>query len=313
MGQSEGYSSHIVAGEAIRWLKHLRDPSKPFFLFVCFHEPHEPIDSPPELVADYPQATKEGQALYYANVTNMDRAVGKLMGALEEMNLEENTLVLFTSDNGPETLNRYRGSERSHGSPGQLRGMKLHLYEGGIRVPTIIRWPGHTKPNQVVSEPVSGVDLLPTLCEIAGARLPEDRNLDGTSFLPIFEGKPIERKTPLFWHYFRSIGPPKAALRSGGWMVLGKWDGQTENPLRPGGSLRPGDMEIIKSAKLVDFELYNLGEDLEQKIDQASEEPERLKLMSKMLVDKYTQIQKEGAVWDVPPKMAVSLHPINKK
>ena len=96
-------------------------------------------------------------------------------------------------------------------------------------------------------------------------------------------------------------------------MVLGKWDGQTENPLRPGGSLRPGDMEIIKSAKLVDFELYNLGEDLEQKMDQASEEPERLKLMSKMLVDKYTQIQKEGAVWDVPPKMAVSLHPIDKK
>ncbi len=299
VGGLQGYSSHIIAGEAIHWLKDLRDPSKPFFLYVCFHEPHEPVDSPPDLVAEYPQATKKGEALYYANVTNMDRAVGRLMRALDEMKLADDTLVFFTSDNGPETLDRYRGAWRSHGSPGPLRGMKLHLYEGGIRVPGILRWPGHTKPQQVVNEPVSGVDLLPTLCEIAGVKVPVDRALDGASFLPIFEGKPIHRKTPLFWHYFRSIGPPKAALRSGDWMVLGQWDGP---PLSGGGSLRPGDMEIIKSARLTGFELYNLSGDLKQASNRASEEPERLKQMSQMLVDKYTQVQSEGPVWNLPPR-----------
>ena len=178
--------------------------------------------------------------------------------------------------------------------------MKLHLYEGGIRVPGILRWPGHIKPQQVVNEPVSGVDLLPTLCEIAGVKVPVDRALDGASFLPIFEGKPIQRKTPLFWHYFRSIGPPKAALRSGDWMVLGQWDGPARSS--GGGSLRPGDMEIIKSARLTGFELYNLSADLKQASIRASEEPERLKQMSQMLVDKYTQVQSEGPVWNLPPR-----------
>jgi arylsulfatase A len=302
VGPTEGYSCQLVAKEAVRWLDELRDKSRPFFLYVCFHEPHEPVASPPELVAKYADATKEGQAEYYANVTNIDRAVGKLLKHLDELRLSERTLVLFTSDNGPETLLRYPNARRSHGSAGPLRGMKLHCYEGGIRVPGILRYPARVKAGQTVSTPVCSLDLLPTFCELAGIKPPADRALDGTSLVPLLNGDPLDRETPLYWHYHRSIGEPKAAMRVGDYMVLGKWDGPQ---LGPGGSLRHGDMEIIKSARLVAFELYNLKDDPGQTHDLSAAEPDRLRELSELLVQKYEEVQKEGRTWDVPKPVAL--------
>jgi arylsulfatase A len=297
LGPLEGYSCQLVAGEAIRWLKEQRDPAKPFFQFVCFHEPHEPIASPPDLVAQYPDAKKEGESLYYANVTNMDLAVGKLLAALDELKLADNTLVWFTSDNGPETLKRYPTGWRSHGSPGPLRGMKLHLYQGGIRVPGIVRFPGRVKPGQTVSEPVCSLDLLPTFCELAGLSLPKDHLLDGTSITSVLDGKPVERTKPLYWHYFRSIGAPKAAMRVGDYMILGHWDGPQ---LPPGSGVHTGDSEAIKSAKLTKFELYNVKSDLGETTDLAGKEPARLKELSDLLVNRYEEVQAAGPVWEVP-------------
>jgi arylsulfatase A len=297
-GPQQGYSCDVVATEAVRWLKDLRDKSKPFFQFICFHEPHEPIASPADLVDTYPDAKKEGEALYYANVTNMDRAVGKILATLDELNLADRTLVFFTSDNGPETLSRYPSGWRSHGSAGPLRGMKLHLYEGGMRVPGIVRYPPRAKPGQTVSEPVCSLDFLPTFCQLAGVPLPEGLVLDGAAFTPIFDGQQIERATPLFWHYFRSIGQPKAALRVGDFLVLGHWDGPE---LGPGASVHKGDCEAIKAAKLVKFELYNLKDDLGQTTDLAGKEPEKLKELSEQLVKKYDEVIAEGPMWDVPP------------
>jgi arylsulfatase A len=296
VGPTEGYSCQIVADEAIGWLREKRDRSKPFFAFVCFHEPHEPIDSPPELVEKYASAgaTKRGQALYYANVENMDAAAGKLMRALDELQLADNTLVFFTSDNGPETLNRYAGAWRSHGSPGPLRGMKLWLYEGGIRVPGILRWPGRIRPGEVVGEPVCGLDVLPTLCELAGVDVPADRTIDGSGITALLEGKPLRRQMPLYWHYFNAIGPPKAAMRVGDWMVLGRWD-QPESGA--GGGFQPDCMAAIKTAKLVGFELYNLRTDPAEQKDLAAEEPERLRKLSEELKRRYAEVQTEGPVW----------------
>jgi arylsulfatase A len=301
IGPQKGYSCQVVADEATRWLTELRDKSRPFFLFVCFHEPHEQIASPPDLVAEYPDAKKEGEALYYANVTNMDRAAGKILAKLDDLKLAERTLVLFTSDNGPETLGRYKNSWRSHGSAGPLRGMKLHLYEGGIRVPGILRYPPRVKPGQTVSTPVCGLDILPTFCDLAGVKSPENRPLDGTSFVAVLNEQPLIREVPLYWHYFRSIGGPKAAMRVGNWAILGKWDGPQ---LGPGGSVHHGDCEIIKSARLVDFELYNLSDDLSQQKDLAAEQPDKLGELSALLVAKYEQVQQEGPLWDVPQQAA---------
>jgi arylsulfatase A len=298
--KTEGYSCDIVTSEAIRWLDVVRDKVKPFFLFVCFHETHEPVASPPDLVAQYPNATKEGEAEYYANATNMDRAVGRLLDHLDKINVAERTLVFFTSDNGPETLLRYRGAARSHGSPGPLRGMKLHMYEGGIRVPGILRFPARVKAGQTISEPVSSLDLLPTLCELGGAA-PPDKRLDGTSLVPLLDGQPLARQTPLYWHYYRAIGEPKAAMRVGDYMVLGKWD---QGPLGPGGGIHDGDSELIKRAKLTGFELYNLKVDLAQRDDVSAKEPQKLKELSELLVKKYTEVQQEGPIWKFPKTTA---------
>jgi len=294
VGPLQGYSCSIVADEALGWLSQTRDAARPFFLFVCFHEPHEPVASPPELEATYEAAPQKGQATYYANVTNMDAAVGRLMAALDELELADDTFVLFTSDNGPETLNRYRSAWRSHGSPGPLREMKLHIYDGGIRVPGIIRWPGHTRPGTISREPISGVDLLPTLCHIAGVEIPGDRIIDGTDITPILAGRTLHRRTPLFWSYYRALSAPRAAMRIGDWKILARWDG----PVKPiSGNVSEEAMTLIKTAQLTDFELYNLRRDVGERNDIADEHPDRLKQMSDRLIELYRFVQTEGPSW----------------
>src|SRR5262249_32977984 len=152
----------------------------------------------------------------HGNITQMDDAFGRLLGALESEKLRETTLVYFTSDNGPAVTPLH-----PHGSTGGLREKKGHLYEGGIRVPGLIRWPGRVRPGSVSAEPVSGVDLLPTLCAVTGAATPSDRAIDGASIHPVFGGKPVSRKVPLYWHFNGALSKPKVAMRVGDWKVLG--------------------------------------------------------------------------------------------
>jgi arylsulfatase A len=301
VGELQGFSCQLVADEAIAWLKAGRASPSPFYLHVCFHEPHEAIASPADLVASYPKAINNDQAQYFANVTNMDRAVGRLMDTLKEIGQADNTIVFFTSDNGPETLNRYKGARRSYGVVGRLRGRKLWLYEGGIRVPGILYWPGKTKPGQTCDEPLWSLDLLPTLCGAAGAKVPADRKIDGSDFMPALEGKKIERKTPLFWHYYRALGEPRVAMRDGDWVLLAHCDPSVKGA---GGTLQFGDMDAIKKARLTTFELYNLRDDLSQAKDLAQKEPERLRQMTDRLSALYRDVIAEGPEWAVPKAKA---------
>jgi arylsulfatase A len=234
------------------------------------------------------------RAQYYANVTNIDLAVGRLLATLDELKLADNTLVFFTSDNGPETLLRYPNADRSYGSPGPLRGMKLHLYEGGIRVPGITRWPGRIQPGKVSDEPISSVDLLPTFSAAGGAEPPKDRPLDGTNLLPLFEGRPIARETPLFWFYALALQRPRMAMRDGDYKLCALWDvsaGSIKGPADP------QTVAAIKSAKLVEFELYNLREDIGEKNDLAAREPQRVRKMAARAAGLFDQIQRECPVW----------------
>jgi arylsulfatase A len=297
-GPLTGYSCQIVADEAIAWLKGRAGDADPFFAYVCFHESHEPVASPPELVATYPDATAEGQALYYANVTNMDDAVGRLLTALDELEVSENTLVFFTSDNGPETLNRYPNAWRSHGSPGPLRGMKLHIYDGGIRVPGIVRLPGRIAAGSECSEPVCSLDVLPTFCELAGVPVPTDRPLDGVSVVPLFDGKPLNREQPLFWHYYGAPNNRQVATRDGDWKLVAGWDGADNLPT--GGSLEPGVVETLKQSELLTFELYNLREDVGESRDLSADEPDRLARMSDIARRLYGEVLDEGPEWPFP-------------
>jgi arylsulfatase len=291
VGPTQGYSCQIVTDEAIGWLKK-KPADKPFFAYVCFHETHEPVASPPELVAQYPDAKNENQAIYFANVTNVDLAVARLLRTLDDMGEADRTFVLFTSDNGPETLERYPSGVHCYGSPGPLRGMKLHIYEGGIRVPAIVRWPGHTKSGTVVGEPLGSIDLLPTFCAIAGVDPPPGHPLDGASLLPVFTGESVHRETPLFWFYYAALTQPKAALRDGDWKLVAHWD----VPEKLDG-VTPEAIRAIKRASLKDFELYNLREDIGEKHDQMAREPQRAQKMAGELRELFGQIQKEGPIW----------------
>jgi len=165
--------------------------------------------------------------------------------------------------------------------------MKRHLYEGGIRVPGLIRWPRGIKAPIVSDEPVSSVDFLPTLCELSGTAVPGDRVLDGVSIVPIFEGKGLNRTRPLCWN-INFTGVPNMAMRAGDEVLLGF----AEQP-KAGQSL----MEWIKSTKLSRFELYNLRTDLSQRIDLASEKSAHLESLIKQMNRIWLELQHEGPTW----------------
>ena len=298
LGPLEGYACQLVAGEAIRWLREDWNSSKPFFQLVSFHEPHEAIESPPELVAGYPATQNPDEAQYFANVENLDLAVGRMLAELDELGVADTTFVLFTSDNGPEMLNRHPQAQRSYGSAGELRGKKLQLWEGGIRVPGIVRWPGRVEAGSISSTPVSGIDLLPTLCAIAGVEVPDRLVLDGADATASLDGEEIEREVPLFWYHYKAWGGPRVAMRKGRWKLVGFWDGP-ERLRTDAATLRPGDHEIIRTTKLVRFELYDLEADLGERVDVGPQNPQVYDAMKAKMVKMLAEVQADAtAEWN---------------
>ena len=165
--------------------------------------------------------------MYYAVVTNADRHIGRLLDALDALHLSESTLVVFTGDNGPEDLVVANASHSAAGSPGPFRGRKRSLYEGGVRMPLIVRWKGHTPAGRVDDESVLGaVDLLPTLCLLAAAPAPAELPLDGEDVSDALHGRIHRRERPLLWEWrFPVAGhpihkSPRLAIRDGDWKLL---------------------------------------------------------------------------------------------
>jgi arylsulfatase A len=287
VGELEGYSAHLVADEALRWLKSGRDAGKPFFLYVCFHEPHEPIASDDQYTKLYPSADPTYGA-HHGNITQMDDAFGRIVQGLDELKLRDSTLVMFTSDNGPAITPRH-----PHGSAGPLRDKKGSVFEGGIRVPGMIRWPGKTQAGSTSDEPVCGVDFLPTVCEITGTPLPSDRKLDGASILPVLRGGAVSRTTPLYWHFNHAFNGPLVALRQGDWKILATLDIEAQR----GTAITPQTEAEFKSARLKEFQLYNLKDDIGEKRDLAGQQPAKLSEMRALLAAKYQDVLDEAPTW----------------
>ena len=298
VGPLTGYSCDLAVAEAERWLveRATTGDAGPFFLNLWFHEPHVPIASPPELVAAYRGRSRtELEAAYFANVANVDRAVGRLLAFLDERGLRENTLVVFTSDNGPEDRHRYPGAAGAFGSAGGLRGRKLWLYEGGIRVPGIIHWPGRIRP-RVEDVPAGAVDLLPTLCALTAAA-PPDRPLDGASLAPLLlRGEPVERATPLFWSYYRGLGGPVAAVREGDAVVLARRAG---GGWPSGGNVDAASLRTLKATELDRFERYDTRRDPLQHRDLAASPT--LDRLTRTLIDLHREARDESPTWSFPP------------
>jgi arylsulfatase A len=288
LGPLKGYAAQLVASEAIHWLSHGRDKAKPFFLFVSFHEPHEPIATHPKYEKLYP-SEDPSYAPHHGNITQMDAAFGELMQAVDRLSLRPDTFVIFTSDNGPAKTGFH-----PNGSAGPLRDKKGYIPDGGIRVPGIIRWPGKTKAGTVSDTPIIGTDILPTFCAMAGIQPPSDRALDGTNILPLFEGRPIKRQTPLYWHFYFASGQQKVAIRMGDWKLSAELAGPAP---RQRGNIDPDDQQAIKTAKLGKMELYNLKNDIAETTDMKSAEPRRFEQMRNLLTAKYREVQAESPTW----------------
>ena len=284
VGQVQGYSCRILANEAKHWLINQRQNEEPFFMYVAFHEPHAVVASPPALVEKYSNYPPKA-AEYLANIENLDLAVGEIISYLKRNNLFENTLIIFSSDNGG-----YRKA-----SNGELRAVKSYLYEGGIRVPGIFHWQGLGKQNSIIAEPAGFIDIVPTLCDllkVSAKGLPE---FDGTSILNLLNGKSFIRNNPLYWFFYRTS--PEIAVRIGDYMIMGR---DNDSVPRTHHFSEP-DMEYIREMELADFELYNLTEDKVQNHNLILSNPdaERFK---KIAGTKLLEIKQEGYKWNkLPP------------
>ena len=218
------YSLDVMADDALRFLDQHRD--EPFFLYLPFTIPHVALQVPDSSLAEYDGAFEEEPYLgeptylphhrplsaYAAMITRMDAHIGRLLARLDELGLSDNTLVIFTSDNGT----TYTGGVDAEffDSTGGLRGLKGSLYEGGIRVPFIARWPGRIAPGSESTHPSAFWDMMPTFAEVAGVEAPA--GIDGISLLPTLLGDPQRAHETLYWEY-HGLWNGAQAVRMGNW------------------------------------------------------------------------------------------------
>lgn len=284
-GEMKGYSCQILADEAMGWLEDHHKKENPFFMYLAFHEPHRKVASPPGLVAKY-DSLPVTDAEYLANIENLDLAVGRLIQYLKEQELFENTLILFTSDNGS-----YRQA-----SNGDLRAVKSYVYEGGIRVPGIFHGPELDQGNKVIHEAAGFVDIMPTLCDLLKVDSPMKNRWAGTSILPLLRGEKIQRKKPLFWFFYRTS--PEMAMRIGQYSILGK-DFDT---IAMTHQFASQDMEYIRKMSFQEFELYDLEKDKGQRENIFPDSPEKEELRD-LLKQHLGQIQETGHYWENLPNL----------
>ena len=298
MGKMEGFSAQIVADQFKKWISEHRNSDQPFFVTVWFHEPHGPVNSDPKFVEKYGKLKDPSLQQYLANITQIDEAVGSIVKSLKDAGVYDDTMIWYTSDNGPEGGHEYGtfnqsdspyGGSRSRGSTGGLRGRKRHTHEGGIRVPGIISWPNGfkkfgQKPGRVSAEPIVGADVFPTMLDIAGVDLPKDVVYDSSSVLPVLKGKQFKRLRPLYWR--NCFYEFRIALRDGDWKIVG-------------------------DSKRTKFELYNLITDPRETTDMSALHPEIFNKMKKALIEYDKEVLAEGPDWWKREKNHKTLMPVD--
>ncbi|MFP6882345.1 MAG: sulfatase [Roseibacillus sp.] len=240
------YLPDRLADEAITFIRKQNKAKKPFYVALFNYTVHWPMEAPEKFVAKYQDRPKKGynHKVYPAMIEAMDLAIARVLGALDKLEIANETFVVFTSDNGP-----FGGV----GDARPLRADKGHLYEGGIRIPLIVRWPGVIKAGTVSAEPVILTDFYPTLLEVAGLKPKKDYPGDGESLLPLLKGEAKPKREAIFWHY------PNFAFHK-------------DNRL--GSAIRMGDYKLLEFFDDNSVELYNLKEDLSEKKDLAKAKPE---------------------------------------
>jgi arylsulfatase A-like enzyme len=252
--QEGEYLTDREADEACAFMTAHRD--RPFFLHLAHYAVHTPLEAKADLLEKYQNKespTEQDSPVYAAMVESVDHAMGQVLDTVDELGLAEDTLVIFTSDNG--------GLDPQATDNAPLRSGKGYPYEGGIRIPQIMRWPTRIDPGTECSVPASSVDFFPTLCEVAGVPLPSDRPIDGKSLVPLLMGEGDLDREALFWHFPHYRGSdvvPYSIVRAGDWKLIKRYEGKT-------------------------FELFDLSRDVGETTDLSDERPEKVSELDALL------------------------------
>ena len=267
------YGRDALTEKAIAFVRAHRTGDRPFFLHLGHYYVHSPVRTRAAwLVEKYktrlPAGADPRRAAYAAMVETLDHLVGELLRAVDDFGLRENTLVVFTSDNG---------GNPEFAANGPLRGSKWNVYEGGVRVPWIVRWPGHVPAGITSDVPFIGTDLLPTLAAAAGAALPRGVALDGRNVWPLWRGDaaPLDRDRAFVWHfpyYHPETGFAQALPRIG-------VDDFAISQTYPQSAIRAGDWALVHFYEDNRDELYRLSADPAQADDLAAREPGRTRAL----------------------------------
>ena len=271
------YTHDLFENKAFEFIK--TNAKKSFFLYLAVTIPHAELQIPTEYRTAYensfmPEKAHKGDyspqekphATFAAMVSRLDMTVGKLNQLLRDLKLDENTIVIFSSDNGP---HKEGGADPLvFNSGGGLRGVKRDLYEGGIRVPMIVKWPQVVKSETVSNQPIAFWDVLPTLAEVGTIK--STSKIDGVSFLPTLKGKKQSKKhLPFYWEFYEQGG--KQAIISGDWKLI---------------------KLNVKTPDKAFFELYNIKDDLSEKNNLAKTKPDMVKKLSKLMDKQHIQNDK---------------------
>ncbi|MCZ6632146.1 MAG: sulfatase-like hydrolase/transferase [bacterium] len=201
----DGCDSRIIMDRAVPFIQNAVENDQSFFTTIWFHAPHAPVVAGPEYRAMYAEYSEDEQH-YYGCITAIDDQVGRLYQTLQDLGVADNTLICFCSDNGPE--GRTGHDSRHRGSSGGLRGRKRSLFDGGVGVPALLNWPGHAEPGRTVTTPYSTLDYFPTIVDLMGYEMPDDRPIDGISLMPLIRGEMTERPRPIPYRF----NSPKEAM-----------------------------------------------------------------------------------------------------
>ncbi len=265
-------TSKLYVDQAIDFLENNRED--PFYMQVWFNDPHRVYMPTEGHLKAYPEMPNHDMLKkYWAVITEMDKQIGRLINRVDKLGLKENTYIIFCSDNGPVDPSDLSANVLvGLGSAGPFRGAKGSLYEGGIRVPCIIKCPGKVPDNKIDEKTVfAGTDFLPTICNLAGVKLPSEYQSDGQDMSSAWHGKNVKRSKPLFWFYpirYRAstlCQSPLIAVREGKWKLL----------MNPDGSR---------------VELYDLGQDITETNNLKNNYPEVTSRLKNMLLEWYESL-----------------------
>lgn len=263
-GNDGDYLTDRLTDKALGFMGSNKD--RPFMLYLSHYAVHVPLEAKQEMVEKYKAKVrpddKQNNPYYAAMVQSVDESVGRVMEKLDNLGIADNTVVFFMSDNGGLSVFDYDPKTPSTCNA-PLRAGKGYLYEGGIREPLIVRWPGVTKPGTLCSTPVTSVDFYPTMLQMAGVKPDKSDLIDGESLVPLLKRKGGLQRDAIYWHY------PHYGNQGGA----------------PGAAIREGNYKLIRFYEDNHLELYNLDLDIGERRNLASEMPEKAAIMNRKLGD----------------------------